>query len=146
MCFFLPAEVQQKSPETDFLSHPCLKVVAHSLQNFSPTWGRRLVTYEKVENFDIFKHLENVRARAERRKFDEQDANYLDLSERVKRIIFADEESNARKKIQRDVIRRACKEHLEGVKLDRETVLQRRERAKALKKKDESLRNRGKKT
>ena len=97
------------------------------------------MTYEKVENFDIFKHLENVRARTERRKFDEQDANYLDLSERVKRIIFADEESNARKKIQRDVIRRACKEHLEGVKLDRETVLQRRERAKALKKKDESL-------
>ena len=146
MCFFLPAEVQQKSPETDFPSHPCLKVVAHSLQNFSPTWGRRLVTYEKVENFDICKHLENLRARTERRKFDEQDANYLDLSERVKRIIFADEESNTRKKIQRDVIRRACKEHLEGVKLDRETVLQRRERAKALKKKDESLRNRGKKT
>ena len=107
---FLPAEVQQKSPETDFPSHPCLKVVATLFAKLSPTWGRRLVTYEKVENFDIFKHLENARARTERRKFDEQDANYLDLSEEIeKNHFFAGEESNARKKIQRDVIRRRVK-------------------------------------
>jgi len=146
MCFFLPADVHQKNPETDFPSHPCLRVVAHSLQSFSPTWGRRLVTYEKVELFDIHKHLENIRTRTHRRKVLEQDANYQDLTERVKKFVFADEQSNARKKIQRETIRQACKEHLEGVTLDRETVLKRRERAKALKEKDESLRNRGKKT
>ena len=146
MCFFLPADVHQKNPETDFPSHPCLRVVAHSLQSFSPTWGRRLVTYEKVEPFDIHKHLENIRTRTHRRKVLEQDANYQDLTERVKKFVFADEQSNARKKIQRETIRQACKEHLEGVTLDRETVLERRERAKALKEKDKSLRNRGKKT
>lgn len=146
MCFFLPADVHQKNPETDFPSHPCLRVVAHSLQSFSPTWGRRLVTYEKVEPFDIHKHLENIRTRTHRRKVLEQDVNYQDLTERVKKFVFADEQSNARKKIQRETIRQACKEHLEGVTLDRKTVLKRRERAKALKEKDESLRNRGKKT
>jgi len=146
MCFFLPADVHQKNPETDFPSHPCLRVVAHSLQCFSPTWGRRLVTYEKVEPFDIHKHLDNIRTRTYQRKVLEQDANYQDLTERVKKFVFADEQSNARKKIQRETIRQACKEHLEGVTLDRETVLERRERAKALKEKDKSLRNRGKKT
>jgi hypothetical protein len=145
-CFFLPADVQQTNPETDFPSHPCLRVVAHSLQNFSPTWGRRLVTYEKIEPFDIHKHLENVRTRAHLRRVLEQDVNYLDLTERVKKLVFADEKSNERKKIQRDVIRRACIEHREGVTLDRETILERRERAKSLKEKDKGLKNRGKKT
>ena len=138
-CFFLPADVQQTNPETDFPSHPCLRVVAHSLQNFSPTWGRRLVTYEKIEPFDIHKHLENVRTREHLRRVLEQDVNYLDLTERVKKFVFADEKSNERKKIQRDIIRRACKEHREGVTLDRETILERRERAKSLKEKDKGL-------
>lgn len=145
-CFFLPADVQQTNPETDFPSHPCLRVVAHSLQNFSPTWGRRLVTYEKIEPFDIHKHLENVRTREHLRRVLEQDVNYVDLTARVKKFVFADEKSNERKKIQRDIIRRACKEHREGVTLDRETILERRERAKSLKEKDQGLKNRGKKT
>ena len=105
-----------------------------------------MVTYEKIEPFDIHKHLENVRTRAHLRRVLEHDVNYLDLTERVKKFVFADEKSNERKKIQRDVIRRACIEHREGVTLDRETILERRERAKSLKEKDQGLKNRGKKT
>ena len=144
-CFFSFADVQQTNPETDFLltrvygsSHTLCKI-------FRPL-GRRLVTYEKIEPFDIHKHLENVRTRAHLRRVLEQDVNYLDLTERVKKFVFADEKSNERKKIQRDVIRRACIEHREGVTLDRETILERRERAKSLKEKDKGLKNRGKKT
>jgi tRNA (guanine10-N2)-methyltransferase len=145
MCFFLPADVHQANPETDFPSHPCFKVVAHSLQNFSTAWGRRLVTYEKTKPFDIEEHLETISQRELARNLDTKNG-VKDLTERVREFVFEDERSAVRKEFKRDNVQKFKLERESGIVVDREKVIERRERAKALRVKDIALRNRGKRT
>ena len=147
ICFFIPADVRQKSPEADFPSHPCMKVVAHSLQPFSTTWGRRLVTLEKTKHFSLEEHLQHEKVREMKRKENIQNG-VADLSSRVRALVYkpANETARNRKHVKCSHQEETRAEFFNGVVPDATVVLERREKYKASKIKDKQFKRRGKYT
>ncbi|GAM27216.1 hypothetical protein SAMD00019534_103910 [Acytostelium subglobosum LB1] len=54
LVYWLPTTPEFK--ETDLPKHPCLKMISNCLQILTMRWGRRLITMEKVLDFDPIAH------------------------------------------------------------------------------------------